>query len=189
MWREFLGNLSGYLQKYERCSANYAQCHNTVIGLREELDRVREELRQLELLVPRPSPPLIDYQVERTPQWIGERLSELGVIWAQLDGRYYLTNQDNFLNIVAWDWTDSYSYVRDKWDCDKFAVRFKSQVDLHFGLNQVGIVIDYGSGHAYNLVIYPDGNIMLLEPQSDVLFCWTKRLTDFYHLEGAIVLL
>lgn len=186
MWRDFLGNLSGYKQKSERCSADYAQCHDTVVGLREELDIAR---RQLELLVPRPAPLPVTYEVERSAAWVKDTLAKLGVVWLQLDRKYYLTDQTNFLNIVAWDWTDSYTYIRDKWDCDKFTVRFKSQVDLHFGLNQVGIVIDYGSGHAYNLIIYPDGNIMLLEPMSDALFCWTKRIKMFYPLEGAYVLL
>ena len=60
-------------------------------------------------------------------------MAAVPVVPMPLDGKYYLANQRDFLNIVAWDWTDAYQYVRDRWDCDKFALRFKSQVDRHFG--------------------------------------------------------
>lgn len=126
---------------------------------------------------------------ECDPLWIREKVQLLNVQWLQMDGRYFCTSEEDFLNVVAWDWTDSYTYKRDTWDCDKFAVRFKSQCDLHFGLNSVGIVIDYKSGHAYNLVVLDEGNIMLVEPQSDQIFCWTLRPKQFYSLEGAFVVL
>ena len=50
-------------------------------------------------------------------------------------------------------------------------------------------MIDYKSGHAYNLVIYPNGKVMVLEPQSDVLTFYPQRLKDFYSLKEAIVLI
>jgi len=136
-----------------------------------------------------PAPPKVTVVTERDADWISQKLEPLQVLWFQLDKKYYMTDQSNFLNIVAWDWTDSYDYVRERFDCDKFAIMFKSRVNERFLLNQVGVVLDYGSGHAYNLIIYPDGNIMLLEPQSDTIFCWTKRIEMFYKLTNAYVLL
>ena len=61
-------------------------------------------------------------------------------------------------------------------------------MDLFFQLNQVGLVIDYAAGHAYNLVLYPDGEIQILEPQNDALWVWDVR-PGVYELKGAIVLI
>ena len=152
-------------------------------------NRLLEARTLIQGLSPAPPQPHVDVVVERDAAWIHARLLPLEVTWMQLDARYYLTNQTNFLNIVAWDWTDSHDYVRERFDCDKFAIMFKSRVNERFLLNQVGVVLDYTSGHAYNLIVYPDGNIMLLEPQSDSLFCWTKRIEMFYALKGAFVIL
>jgi len=136
-----------------------------------------------------PSPPKVSVVFERDADWVEQQLHQLNVNWLQLDRKYYMTDQSNFLNIVVWDWTDSYDYIRERFDCDKFAVMFKSRVNERFLLNQVGVVIDYKSGHAYNLIIFPDGNIMLLEPKSDSMFCWTKRIKIFYALDEAYLLL
>ena len=40
-------------------------------------------------------------------------------------------------------------------------------VDKRFGLNNVGLVIDYSGGHAYNIIIFKDGSVKLFEPQTD----------------------
>lgn len=151
-----------------------------------KLSEVRDRVKHIS---PYPLPPKINYTVEKSADWIKNQLAPLEVNWLQLDSKYFLTNQDNFLNIVAWDWTDTYDYVREVFDCDKFAIMFKSRVNERFYLNQVGVVLDYKSGHAYNLIIFPDGNIMLLEPQSDSLFCHTKRITMFYALKDSFVIL
>lgn len=137
----------------------------------------------------RPTPPKITVIKEKNSPWIDSCLAPLKVIRLPLDGQYRLTDQNNFLNIVSWDWIDSRPYITDIFDCENYAMSFKARVDEYFGLNQVGIVIDYKSMHAYNLVVFPDSNIMLLEPQSDKLFYWTNRLVVFYALEGAFVLI
>ena len=154
--------------------------------LRSKLIEARSLIQSIS---PAPPQPAVDFVVEKTADWIWGQLEGLEVNWLQLDAKYYLTNQTNFLNVIAWDWTDSYDYVRDRFDCDKFAFMFKSRVNERFLLNQVGVVLDYASGHAYNLIVYPDGNVMLLETMSDALFCWTKRITMFYALQGAYVIL
>jgi hypothetical protein len=153
------------------------------------IDKLNEAKELLGNTSKYPAPPEVTVVVERDPNWISQKLEPLQINWLQLDRKYYLTDQSNFLNIVAWDWTDSYDYIRERFDCDKFAIMFKSRVNKRFLLNQVGVVLDYGSGHAYNLIIYPDGNIMLLEPQNDVIFCWTRRIKVIYPLTEAYVLL
>jgi len=162
------------------------------------LNKLEKAKRLVEEISTYPPPPQIDFVVEKDVDWLRKQLEPLQVNWIQLDNKYYMTNQTNFLNIIAWDWTDTYPFIRNRFDCDKrsvmfssriHALSFKSNVNERFLLNQVGIVIDYGSGHAYNLVIFPDGNIMLVEPESDKIFCWTKRLKMFYPLSGAYLLL
>ena len=193
-WQEFLDaifNGPKYKRKYERCSHNFAECQKVLVSFDEQLTEAKETIRQLELLVPRPAPPKIDYVVEKDTVWIQQAIDsmKLGIIRIPLDGKYYLTNQSNFLNIVAWDWTDKIDYLKERFDCENFAILFKAMVDLYFHLNQVAIVIDYKSGHGYNLVFYPDGTKQVLEPQSDGLYIWTKRCETFYSLQGAIVII
>ena len=188
-WQDFLGDLSGYKLKYERCSTNYAECSSNLKDVGSRLIKAENTIRQLELLVPRPAPPEIDYVVEKDTLWVQQALDGMDIIRMPLDVNYYLTNQKNFLNIVAWDWVDSIKYIAEKFDCENFAFAFKSHVDMYFNLNQVAIVVDYKSGHCYNLVIFPDGKVMVLEPQSDNLYIWTKRPEKFYSLQGAIVII
>jgi len=186
-WCNFLGTLSGYKQLYEKCSQNLSGCHIRSWELEKALIEAEETIRQLELLTPRPVPPKITNIGEVDSSWIDAKLAPLEVIRFPLDGKYRLTDKTNFLNIVAWDWVDSIAYQKDIYDCENFAISFKAHVDYYFGLNQVGIVIDYQAGHAYNLVIFPDGKVMLFEPQSDQLFFWEEDMV--YILKDAFVLI
>jgi hypothetical protein len=136
-----------------------------------------------------PTPPKVSIIKEKDTAWIEACLGPLKVVRLPLDGTYRLTDQNNFLNIVSWDWIDSKPYAKETFDCENFAIAFKSHVDEYFGLNQVGIVIDYKSMHGYNLVVFPDGNVMLLEPQTDNLLVWTSRSLVLYALTGAFVLI
>ena len=177
-----------------------ADCSLEEIALREclasndELEvalwNANDRIRQLELIVPRPAPPKVDLIVQRDTTFIQAALDKmnLGIVRLPLDQTYYLTDQSNFLNIVAWDWTDSIDYLRETFDCENFAFLFKANIDLFFHLNQVGLVIDYQAGHAYNLVVYPNGGVQIIEPQSDGLWFWNVR-PDVYNLQGAIVLI
>ena len=189
-------NIRDYLCQWLGC--NDAECQETLYQCQQRTGELalenadlKETIRQLELLVPRPTPPKIDYIVEKDTAWIQQVIDGLGlgIIRLPLDATYRLTDYGNFLNIVVWDWIDSIKYQSDIFDCENFAIAFKSHVDEIFLLNQVGIVIDYESGHGYNLVIFPNGKVMILEPQSDNLYIWTQRPEKFYSLHGAIVLI
>ena len=160
----------------------------------EQLDITIRDLKaeneQLKLLVPHPAPPKIDNIAQRDSAFIQSVLDgmKLNIQRLPLDQTYYLTNQSNFLNIVAWDWTDRTEYIREKYDCENFAFTFKAAIDFYFNINQVGMVIDYQAGHAYNIVIYPDGNAQIIEPQNDSLWFWRVR-PNVYDMRGAIVLI
>jgi len=189
--RDFFCNLLGCNTQCDECMANLVACQQSKGELELELADALETIRQLELLVPRPPPPKIDYIVEKDPIWVQQQLDAMGlqIVRLPLDGNYRLTNRKNFMNIVAWDITDRMEYVKDFFDCDKFAMLFKVMVNLIFNITQVADIIDYKSGHSYNLILYPNSEPMVFEPQTDGMYLWTKRLTDFYSLQGAIALI
>jgi len=189
--QDFLGNLSGYKQRYETMLSSLEACVGDRLDCLKKKHKLEQENEQLKLLVPRPAPPEITYVVEKDSAWVQQCLDKMGldIIRLPLDAKYKLTNRSNFLNVIAYDWIDSKKYVAEVFDCENFAIAFKSHCDEYFGLNQVGIVIDYESGHGYNLVVLSDGTVWVLEPQSDGLVVWNSRVTVFYALEGAYVLL
>lgn len=190
-FRDFLGDISGYRPLYLATVEKLEVAEATIVRLVRELNEANEIIRQLQQLVPRPPPPEITYIRARDSTYIQGCIGrmKLGITRFPLDGKYRMTNQTNMLNAIAWDWVDKRRYIKDFFDCENFAIAFKAHMDYFLHLNQVGIVVDYVSGHSYNMVIFPDHEkVMLLEPQSDVLFCWTKR-TILHTLEGSIVLI
>jgi len=190
-WQDFLGTLSGYKQKYETCCSDLVRCYEQGQDCPNNLADALETIRQLELLVPHPTPPKIDYVVEKDSLWVQQRLESLGldIIRLPLDAKYrFPGTKKEAMKIIAWDWTDQLEYIRDHFDCPDFAMHFMVMTNLYFRI-QVAWVIDYQSAHSYNLVIIPDDNVFVLEPQSDALYLWTKRPEQFYHLEGAPVAL
>lgn len=185
---DLLGDLSGYRPKYLNAISLLDACDDDKIWLAQQLAQRDELIRQLKLLTPRPSPPEITYVVEKNTVWIQQQIDSMGLFMVRqpLDVTYRLTNQSNMLNIVAWDVTDQIRYIKERFDCENFAILFKAMVDLYFHLNQVAIIIDYKSRHGYNLILYPNGKHQVCEPQSDGLYLWTKRIEDFYSMKGAI---
>ncbi len=106
--------------------------------------------------------------------------------WFPLDGTYYTTDRDTFKKVVEWDWSDTRKYIVDTFDCDKFAMYFKARIAIDFGINAIGVILDYSAGHAYNLVIlYENGryNYYLYEPQNDNIFTIDMRDRDLYKME------
>ena len=97
------------------------------------------------------------------------------VQWAPMDGRYRCTSRGDFAVLVEADWGSKKAYLTDFYDCDNFAFAFKAYIDS-YGINSVGIAIDYSSHapgddtptpHAYNIVLFDDGTVMPFEPNGD----------------------
>lgn len=176
---------------YEATVNELKLCQDASSALTSQLTQAQEQIRQLESLVQLPAPPPLDYTTEVDTAWVQAQLlaMKLNVIRLPLDMRYRLTNRKNFMNVVAWDATDRLVYVREFFDCDKFAMLFKVMVNLIFQLNQVAWVIDYKSAHAYNLILFADSEPIVFEPQSDGWWVWTQRLDKFYSLEGAFAVI
>jgi len=103
-----------------------------------------------------------------------------------LDLKYFLCDETDMKAIIKWDWTDNKKYVKEKYDCDNFAFSFKAMVDKRFGLNGVGLVIDYSGGHAYNIVVFQDGSVKIFEPQSDR---WPKAGRGKYKFQNGSILI
>ena len=103
-----------------------------------------------------------------------------------LDSKYFLCDEKDMKSIIKWDWTDKKKYVKEKYDCDNFAFSFKAMVDRRFGVNNVGLFIDYSGGHAYNIIVFNDGSVRLFEPQTDR---WARVGTGQYKFEEGKILI
>lgn len=127
--------------------------------------------------------------VKRPAAWVNQKLSVLRPMKIILsDGEYHIPTWDYFLTIIHADLGDRRLYLKDYWDCDDFALWFKVIANSEYDINSLGYVHDYSSGHAYNSVLFPEGNVMLLEPQTDSLVFLSKRNRKFYGLKNGFVL-
>ena len=108
------------------------------------------------------------------------------VKWRQLDGKYFLCSKEVMEQIASFAWQKFLPYRKEKFDCDDFAFLFKSWVNLVYGLNNVGLVIDDSTSHAYNIVVTNDGYLRVFEPQTGK---WHELGTGLYKLEKGLVLL
>ena len=107
-WQDFLGDLSGYKLKYERCSANYAECSSDLKDVGSRLIKAENTIKQLELLVPRPAPPELENTVEKDSAWVDRVLAkmEAKVIRLPLGPEFRLVDKDTFIDFIAWDWVE-----------------------------------------------------------------------------------
>jgi len=117
-------------------------------------------------------PDLTEPLFEANTDWIGQKLRDVNILntgmhHKPLDNKYWCCSRLDFDAIIKWDWTDNKKYIAEKYDCDNFAFSFKARMDRRFHLNNVGLVIDYSGGHAYNVIVFSDGTVTLFEPQSD----------------------
>ncbi|RKU10818.1 hypothetical protein C6503_19220 [Candidatus Poribacteria bacterium] len=97
-----------------------------------------------------------------------------------LDGRYWGASEAAWRGMLAYTGVDRKRYIKDRFDCDNFAVLFAGRVADKFGINGVGIVIDYSGGHAYCAILIVDENgnlsIGIIEPQNDQFVLKTEGM-------------
>jgi hypothetical protein len=109
---------------------------------------------------------------------------------------FYVNNNNNYTLVYDLN-TETGHFVASTFlvhNCDKYALYFKSRVTIDFGVNAVGVIIDYSARHAYNLVIIKDPSTRkvswyLLEPQSDSIFTYEQRNKRFYAMENYYLIL
>ena len=103
-----------------------------------------------------------------------------------IDSKFWTCNEDDWKKIIDYDWTDEKKYVSEQYDCDNFAFNFKARVARKFGINSVGLVVDYSGGHAYNVIVFSDGTWKLFEPQTDR---FPRLGTGQYKFENGFILI
>ena len=153
----------------------------------EKLEELKSVFNQI--ASGRQLPPEITTRIEKSSSWVNDCLKDLEITRFPLDAKFMLTDKNTFLDIVIWDWVDQKPYVSNFFDCDKFALAFKLHLSWYFGLNQVGWVLDYKSGHSYNLILFPDSSVLLFEPQTDSLFFISERNKVSYSMKDTYVLI
>jgi len=85
-----------------------------------------------------------------------------------LDGTYFSPNKEELdeLRLLA-GWIEYLPYRPERFDCEDFGFGFYVLSRFIGGVNSVGVVIDWESVHAYNVVVDSDGNAYWYEPMED----------------------
>lgn len=160
MWREWLGDLSGWRP---RCLASEAK---------------------LDKLVWLTTPPSVE-TVARDLTWVADIMEPLlisnrGVTWSPMDNIYWLT--EDIGRVLTW----ANALPRPEvFECEDRAMEVMSRA-ARCGVN-VGIVNDFDTAHAYNLVLMPKGELWIYSPRDELrwpLGSWQQK--DF-KLEWADV--
>ena len=120
--------------------------------------------------------------VVKDAAWVFLKLRPLRPLQLELvDAKYQVPSLDYFLDAALADLIDQKPYVPEFMDCDDFALWFKAMCSIIYGITSIGLVRDYSIGHAYNAVVFQEGNAMLWEPQTDSLMFLTKQNKKLYR--------
>jgi len=85
-------------------------------------------------------------------------------------------------------------YENELFDCDDFALAFKHFATVHFKTNAVGVALGMLKkdgkvlgGHAWNVVLLGNGNIVYVEPQTCEIIYGNVSLDGFeYELQAVV---
>jgi len=97
------------------------------------------------------------------PAW-GDGVSRL-----PLDGTYYCPDRDGFDVLREERGAEWLPYTKAQFDCEDFAALFRAIATRDYGVNAVGVVVDWSAepAHSYNAIVLADGSVLLYEPQDD----------------------
>lgn len=124
-----------------------------------------------------------DTLARKCPNW------QTGVRRIPLDGVYWTVSRDDMHAIVDHDPVDEREYKLHEFDCENFAMTLKMAVARAYGVNTLGVVVDWTAEHAYNVALYDDGEMEFLEPQTDVFLPPEMLPTGMHKLDDGIILL
>ena len=88
------------------------------------------------------------------------------------DRRYRTVTEPVWRDALQYSGVDEARYRSERRDCDDFAFWLKGQLAGKLALNGIGLVADYGWGHAYNALLVnegPETRIVFCEPQTDAV--------------------
>lgn len=104
-----------------------------------------------------------------------------------LDGTYECAWMSDVIEFLDHEWTDEKEYVKATYDCENFALRLAASAGMN-GFNNIGIVIDWSSSHAYNIAVFGGPrDPILIEPQSDTIL--DPGDNDMHKLDRGVILL
>lgn len=108
-----------------------------------------------------------------------------------LDETVTTTDRATWKRILLCDQSDTEPHLEDLYDCEEFAMDTRLSIIREWGLNGLGVVIDYTQeAHAYNVLVYEtdDGlSFELFEPQNNVLMEPTRD--GLHGFEDVLILL
>jgi hypothetical protein len=109
-----------------------------------------------------------------------------------LDADYYAAEDSEQVQKAIENTAHGYVYETDVFDCENFAMLAASQMGSRYGINTVGVVVDWSAPttHAYNVVVYGDSSVEFVDPQNGKWFTepW-EQTEDLYDLRrGRIIL-
>lgn len=108
-------------------------------------------------------------------------------LWG-LDKSYKAVDRLAWDLILAYSQVDKKKYKADTFDCDNFAVSLAGTVTMKWGLNGIGIILDFSGGHAYSALLVQDEDeglyIAVVEPQTDEFVITGKGM---YKAEQGII--
>lgn len=176
-----------WLKDWFTCPKRLNECQGKVEELQEENEKLQKELNRWQ--------PSFKVKAKATKdrQFIKDALKPLtdrGMVWLPLDGKYYIGSLADTKKIVNWDTVNTKKYRKTRFDCENFAFWIKARFDFAFGLNYMALVIDYSGKHSYNLFTASNGKVYLLEPQNDKI--WSLEDHDYeqpYNLSSGFILL
>lgn len=82
---------------------------------------------------------------------------------------------------------DYLPYRPDIYDCENYASSYKSFAAFLWGTNTMGVVYDWSGSHAYNVIVYANGEVEFYEPQDSKVV--ELGSDDKYDLSSALIIL
>lgn len=183
-------------------------------AIKEQLVSSQDEIQRLKGLA-RQEPPAVNL-VERNGPWVQDQLKALmgksrsdgtplfnfepRPFWLEheyklhrvtLDGKYQLPSTlADLETMLRWGYDEDRAYATEWYDCENYAIYLKGMVDRSFLSNCVGLVVDFGTAHAYNLAMLADGSLYVIEPQGLQVWKLEERpLASLYGLSWGVFLL
>src|SRR3990167_1258385 len=94
------------------------------------------------------------------------------------DEDYHTVSRKDLIAFLDTDDTNTLKYIKNRFDCDDFALRLHYKSRKAFpgcAIGEIWYLTDNGSGHAVNVWYDIEGaKIWLIEPQTDVLYEYPK---------------
>lgn len=86
-----------------------------------------------------------------------------------IDKRYYLLSEDDFDTLLTEDLLSSRSYSESKFASQHIAPAIASRCRERWGVNGIGTIIDTSEASLYNIVVYEQGGVEILDPDTEVV--------------------